>query len=72
MKDMIRELINKNGLVIAVYFVLALIVGNSVFAIFFRNEIVNNSTAKELVLIANDCIDAMNSNVNLVSVRRKS
>lgn len=68
MKDMIRELITKNGLVIAIYFILALIIGNSVFAIFFRNEIVDNSTTKERVLTAINSIDAMNTNVNLVDM----
>ncbi len=68
MKRIIGELISKNGLIIAIYFILALIISNTVSAIFFRNKIVENSITKERVLTVISGLEAMNTNVNLVDM----
>jgi amino acid permease len=68
MKEFIKEQINKNGLALSIYFILFLIIGNTVFSIVFRNDIVKNSRNKELVISALSGIESMNTNVNLADM----
>jgi PAS domain S-box-containing protein len=68
MKEFIKEQINKNGLALSIYFILFLVIGNTVFSIVFRNDIVKNSRNKELVISALSGIESMNTNVNLADM----
>ena len=68
MKKFIKDQISKNGLALAIYFILFLIIGNTVFSIVFRNEIVKNSNNKEKVMVALSGIESMNTNVNLADM----
>ena len=68
MKKFIKDQINKNGLALAIYFILFLIIGNTVLSVVFRNDIVKNSNIKEKVIVALSGIESMNTNVNLADM----
>ncbi len=67
-KRFIRNFLEQHGLAAAIYIILIMIVGNSIFAVIFRNRIVENIRIKEQVIAVNQGIQNMNSNVNLADM----
>lgn len=68
MNSGLNGLLQKYGLVSAVYFVLAIIFLNAVFSVFFRDYIVDNANRKEQVLQASHALEFMNKYVNLADL----
>lgn len=68
LKHTINDFLKKHGLAVSIYIVLVMIIGNSIFAIVFRNRIVANIRIKEQVIQANQGIENMNTNINLADM----
>ena len=68
MGETIHKLIARNGLIIAIYFILAAVIFITSISLYFRFQIVENSDTKERILEANSGLEFMNKYVNLADL----
>ncbi|MDZ7607880.1 MAG: GAF domain-containing protein [Cyclobacteriaceae bacterium] len=64
----LKEYIHSHGLIASLYFILILLVINSLFTFYSRQAITRNSEIKEQIIKANHGLEFMNKNVNLVDL----